>query len=79
MANFLERTGNWNLQTIGCWFVIPAVLIAAFFLPPLLFPLLLAFDLLVVQEALSVFSIAAPQHLCTYYSIARRPRSPPAC
>jgi hypothetical protein len=79
MTNFLERTGNWDMQTIGCWFVIPVVLVAAFFLPPLLFPLLLAFELLIVQETLSIFSIAAPQPLSTHYSIARKPRSPPAC
>ncbi len=77
MANIFKRTGDWDLQTIGSWFIIPTILIVAFILPPLLFPLLLTFELLVIAEILGVFRTAAPQGFCTPSVISLKPRSPP--
>ena len=77
MANIFRRTGGLDLQTVCSWFVIPAILIAAFFLPPLLFPLLLTFELLFIPEILGVYRAAAPQRFSTRYVIFLKPRSPP--
>jgi hypothetical protein len=79
MAGFILWIRNWDLQTIGRWCLIPAALVAALLLPPLLFPLLLTFALVFSQKILSIFSVAAPQHLCADHCIASKPRSPPAC
>jgi hypothetical protein len=64
-------------MTLARWFIIPAAILVALFLPFFLLPLVLILTFILTRELLSFVCVAAPQFVGTENRTAVRPRSPP--